>query len=341
MRAQGSLPRYILQRVLLVIPMVLVLLTLVFLLLRVAPGDPISATLGDKVSEAYKEKQQEKLGLNDPVWVQYGRYLWGILHGNFGTTITDHRPVTQIIIDNGGATLELSVTAFVIAAILGLVLGTVAGRLRDTVPDVLIRLFGIFTYATPVFFLGLLFLLLFVAKLHWLSPGQQASAETQFLVPTRTHILLLDAIIAGNGTAVLDVLAHLALPAITLGLLLAGVFIRLVRVNILQTLQGDYIEAARARGISEGHVLRRHALRNALVPVVTVMGLQAALLLSGAVLTEATFDWPGVGNELVDYLTKRDYGAVQGIITVFAVAVVLMSMLIDIINALIDPRVRY
>jgi peptide/nickel transport system permease protein len=192
-----------------------------------------------------------------------------------------------------------------------------------------------------VFFWGFLFQLFFAGYLGWFPSSGMATPVTTFEVPTRTHILLIDAIIAGNTDAIADILWHLVLPSVTLGLLLCGVFIRLVRVNILQTLQGDYVEAARARGIGERRVLRAHAFRNALVPVITVIGLQVALLLSGAVLTEATFNWPGLGNELVDYLLLRDYAAVQGLVTFFAVVVVVVSLLIDIVNALIDPRVRY
>jgi peptide/nickel transport system permease protein len=160
-------------------------------------------------------------------------------------------------------------------------------------------------------------------------------------VPTRTHILLVDAFLSGNSSAILDVLQHHVLPCFTLGLLLSGVFIRLVRVNLLQTLGADYVEAARARGIRERMVVRRHAFRNALVPVVTVIGLQVALTLSGAVLTERTFNWPGLGSQLVTFIDNRDYPAVQGLVTFFAIVVVIASLLIDIVNAVIDPRIRY
>jgi peptide/nickel transport system permease protein len=168
-----------------------------------------------------------------------------------------------------------------------------------------------------------------------------ASVETKFLIEPKTHILLLDTVLAGDTDATLDVLQHHVFPCLTLGLLLAGVIIRLVRVNVIQALKGDYVEAARARGISESRVVRKHAFRNALVPVITVVGLQIALTLSGAVLTETTFNWPGLGTELVEYVTKRDYVAVQGLVTFFAVIVVVVSLLVDILNALVDPRVRY
>lgn len=339
--AGGSLPRYIAQRIALVIPMIFILVTIVFLLLRVAPGDPVSATVGGRLSPDALAERQEALGLNRPLIVQYWDYIKDVATLNFGQTITDNRDIIDIVKDNGGATLTLAVAAFAVALLIGIPLGVIAGRFRDTLGDVVIRIFGVVSYAAPVFYWGFLFQLLFAGALGWLPVSGMAAPNTIFEVETVTHILLIDAIIGANGEAIWDILEHLILPAFTLGLLLSGIFIRLVRVNVLQSLKGDYIEAARARGIGEVRVLRAHAFRNALVPVVTIIGLQVALLMSGAVLTEATFDWPGIGNQLVKYINVRDYAAVQGIITLFAVVVVLVSLLIDIVNALIDPRVRY
>lgn len=335
----GSLPRYILLRLLLIIPMVWVLITMVFLLLRVAPGDPVSASVGDRLSPEALDVRRAALGLDRPLIVQYFDYLGDVARLDFGQTISDNQPIVDIIRDNGGATLSLTVGAFLIATLVGLPLGLLAGRHRDSVGDVVIRLFGVVTYAAPVFWTGLM-LILVVAPLGW-PTYEIASPITKFEVETVTHILILDAVIAGNGDAFLDVLQHHVLPCLVLGLLLSGVLIRLVRVNVLQTLKGDYVEAARARGIPEKYVVRRHAFRNALVPVVTVIGLQVALTLSGAVLTESTFSWPGLGNRLIDYLVARDYAAVQGIVTFFGVVVVVISLAVDIINAIIDPRVRY
>lgn len=336
----GSLPRYILQRILLVIPMIWVILTVVFVVLRVAPGDPVSAALGGKLNAQALAQRREALGFNRPLIAQYWDYLSSVAHLDFGTTFSDNQPVLRVVRDNGGATLSLTVAAFVIALAVGIPLGLLAGRFRDSVPDVVIRLFGILSYAAPVFFVGFL-LQLYVAEPLGLPTSGDASPITVFQVKPRTHILLLDALLSGNGAAIEDVLKHLVLPATTLGLLICGVFIRLVRVNMLQTLQADYVEAAEARGIRRRNVTWRHAFRNALVPVITVVGLQFALLLGGAVLTEPTFNWPGIGSKLVFYINNRDYGAVQGIITIFALAVVLISVLIDIVNALIDPRVRF
>jgi len=335
----GSLPRYIVQRLLLMIPMIWVLLTVVFLLLRVAPGDPVSAAVGGKLDEEALDSRRAALGLDRPLYVQYFEYIGNVARLNFGQTISDNRPILDVIRDNGGATLTLTIGAFIFALAIGIPLGLLAGRYRDTVGDVVIRIFGVVSYAAPIFWTGLLFIIL-VAPLGW-PTFDIASPITTFEVEPVTHIILVDALIAGNIDAFVDVLQHHLLPCFTLGLLLSGVFIRLVRVNLLQTLQGDYVEAARARGVAEKHVIRRHAFRNALVPVVTVMGLQVALTLSGALLTERTFDWPGLGDALIDYLIKRDYAAVQGLVTFFAVVVVVVSLLVDIVNAIIDPRVRY
>ena len=336
----GSLPRYILQRILLVIPMIWVILTIVFVVLRVAPGDPVSAALGGKLNAQALEQRREALGFNRPLIAQYWDYLSSVMHLDFGTTFSDNQPVLHVVRDNGGATLSLTMAAFVVALVVGIPLGLVAGRYRDSAPDVVIRLFGILSYAAPIFFVGFL-LQIYVAKPLGLPTSGDASPITIFEIKPKTHILLIDALLSGNGTAIEDVLKHLVLPATTLGLLICGIFIRLVRVNMLQTMQADYVEAAEARGIGRSKVTWRHGFRNALVPVITVVGLQFALLLGGAVLTEPTFNWPGIGSKLVFYINNRDYGAVQGIITIFALAVVLISVLIDIVNALIDPRVRY
>jgi peptide/nickel transport system permease protein len=336
-----SLRQYALTRLALVLPMVLILLTLVFLLMRVAPGDPISAALGGHAPPAVVNQIKKKLGFDQPLGVQYVNYLKDIARGNFGTTITDQRNVTDIIRVNGAATLELTFFAMLVAITVGLTIGLLAGRFRDTPMDVGGRLFGIVIYAAPVFFLGLMAQLFFGSFLGWLPISGRASPLTQATLTTHTNIYTVDAIIDGNWSALRDVVEHLVLPATTLGLVTAGVFIRLVRVNVIRTMRDDYIEAARARGISERSVVYHHAFRNALVPVITIVGLNVALLLGGAVLTETTFNWPGVGHELVLYLENRDYAAVQGIIVVFALVVVAASVIIDFTSAYIDPRIRY
>jgi peptide/nickel transport system permease protein len=341
MSRAGSLRGYVLVRIALMIPMIWVLLTVVFLMMRVAPGDPISATLGGKLSPAQLAERKADLGFDRPLLTQYFEYLWDAVRFKFGTTITDKQAISSIIVENGGATLTLTVAALLFAIILGLPLGLIAGRFRETVPDAVIRVFAILGYAAPPFFVGLLAQLLFAKNLDWLPASKMASPIVQATSVEHTHILMLDLAIEGNWDGVWDVFRHLILPMVTLGLLVTGVFIRLVRVNVGQALGGDYVEAARARGVPERRVVSRHAFRNALIPVVTVMGLQAALLLGGAVLTEKTFSWPGLGTRLLEYLESRDYIGVQGLVTFFALIVVVISLIIDIVNALIDPRVRY
>jgi peptide/nickel transport system permease protein len=339
--SSGSLPRYIAVRLLLVIPMMWMLLTIVFVLLRVAPGDPVSASVGGQLSEEALDTRRAAAGLDRPLIVQYLEYLGSVVRFDFGTTFSDNRPVLEVIRDQGGATLTLTAGAFLFALLIALPLGRLAGRYRDTPLDAVIRIFGVITYAAPIFWVGTMIVALVVAWLPGWPTDDIASVETKFLVQPKTHILLVDAILAGDGDATVDVLQHHVFPCLTLALLLAGVIIRLVRINVIQALKGEYVEAARARGIPERQVVRRHAFRNALVPVITVIGLQVALTLSGAVLTETTFNWPGLGTELIEYITKRDYVAVQGLVTFFAVIVVVVSLLVDVVTALIDPRVRY
>jgi len=337
----SSLRRYAITRLALVVPMLFIVLTMVFLLMRVAPGDPISASLGGHVPPEVVNKIKDELGYDRPILVQYKEYLGNIARGDFGTTITDRRSVGDIIGVNGAATLELTFYAMIVAIVVGVTFGMVAGRYRDTWIDGGGRLFGILIYATPVFFLGLMAQLFFGSYLGWLPTSDRASPLVDATLQTHTHIYTIDTLWNGDWDAFVDVVKHLILPAVTLGLVTAGVFIRLVRVNVIRTMKDDYIEAARARGINERSVVYHHAFRNALVPVITVVALSIALLLSGAVLTETTFNWPGIGNTLLVYLRNRDYAAVQGIVVVFALVVVLASLIIDFVNAYIDPRIRY
>jgi peptide/nickel transport system permease protein len=338
-KTSGSLRRYLLTRIALTLPMLLILLTIVFLLLRVAPGDPIRATLGDRLSSAEIEARSEALGFNDPLIVQYGRYLGGALTGDLGNPITDRRTAAGVIRDTFPATLELTLFAMLVAITVGVLIGAVSGRLRDTPFDVGGRLFGIVIYAAPIFWLGLLAQLVFSLRLGWFPTG---SRMTGFDAPPRvTGLQTVDAVIALDPSALVTAVHHLILPGTTLGLVIGGIFIRLVRVNMLQTLRSDYVEAAHARGVGERAVLFRHAFKNALVPVVTIVGLQFALLLGGAILTERVFSWPGMGTAILRFLEARDYVGVQGIVTFFAIVVVVISLIIDLVNGLVDPRIRY
>lgn len=337
----SPLARYLLIRLALIVPMLWVLVTLVFFLMRVI-GDPITAAQGGRLTAEQIAERKAEAGLDRPILTQYVEYLGDIVRGDFGRTLTDNREVTDILLVNGAATLELSFWALLVAFGLGIPLGRVAARHRDRWPDVVLRLFAIVAYAAPVFFVGLL-LKLATAPFGWPTAGRASTATELTLakVDPQTNIMIVDAILWGEPRYIVDVLQHAVLPAVALGLLTGGVFLRLVRVNLLQTLRADYVTAARAKGVPERKVVSKHAFRNALVPVVTVMGMQVAMLLAGAVLTETTFEWKGIGYELAQYLIRRDFLAVQGIVTVIAFIVCVASFVIDAVVALVDPRVRF
>ncbi len=339
----GGLRRYLLTRLALMIPMILILVTMVFFFMRVI-GDPIDAALGGRLPPDQIAERKHAAGLDQPIFTQYFHYLGNLLHGDFGTSLTDNQKVSSILWVKGAATLELAFWAFLVAAAVGIPLGRIAARHRDRLPDVFLRVSGVLFYAAPVYFVGLMAKLLFGVVLDWLPTSGRAEPATELAIANvspHTHIYIVDAILYGQPSYIWDVVRHTILPALVLGLLTAGIFLRLVRTNLLQTMRSDYVEAARARGVPEGRVIRKHAFRNALVPVITVMGLQLALLLGGAILTERTFEWQGLGYALGQYLIQRDFVAVQGIVTVIAIIVVVLSFLIDVATALIDPRVRY
>ncbi|WP_222192700.1 ABC transporter permease [Modestobacter italicus] len=339
----GGLGSYVLIRFLLIFPTIFILVTTVFFLMR-ATGDPITAALGGRLPADQLAERIREAGYDRPLFAQYLDYLGNLLQGDFGTTLSDRRPVSEVLTTFGAATLELSVYALVVAFIIGIPLGMIAAYFRDRTPDALLRVFAILCYATPVFFAGLLLKLIFSVWLDWLPVAGRAStiAEIQLQrVDNPTGIALIDAIQTGDGEVVSDVLQHAVLPSVALGLLTAGVFLRLVRTNVIGTLGTGYVEAARSRGVAESRLLRKHAYRPALIPIITVIGLQIALLLVGAVLTETTFEWRGLGFQLSQYLQARDFVAVQGIVALLAVIVAVTNFIVDVIAALIDPRVRY
>jgi len=342
-RGGGGLGSYLLIRFLLIFPTIFILVTTVFFLMR-STGDPITAALGGRLPADQLAERIHEAGYDRPLLSQYWDYLGGILHGDFGTTISDRRPVTEVLKTYGAATLELSVYALIVAFLVGIPLGMVAAYFRDRAPDAVLRVFAILCYATPVFFAGLLLKLIFAVWLDWLPVAGRSSTGAEIQLQTVAHptnIAIIDALQTGDGEVISDVLQHAVLPAVALGLLTAGVFLRLVRTNVIGTLGTGYVEAARSRGVSESRLLRKHAYRPALIPIITVIGLQIALLLVGAVLTETTFEWKGLGFQLAEYLQARDFVAVQGIVALLAVIVAVTNFIVDVIAALIDPRVRY
>ena len=342
-RGLGGFWRYVIVRFLLIIPTVFILVTGVFFMMRIT-GDPITASLGGKLPPDELAKRIHAAGYDRPIFIQYFEYLGNILRGDFGTSITDHQPITTILLTYGAATLELAFYALIVAFVVGVPLGMLAGYLRDRWGDSVLRIFAILAYATPVFFAGMLLKLIFAVGLDILPVAGRASTRTEIEFASMDHttgFYLIDAIRSGNPALVGDVLLHAVLPGLTLGLLTAGIFLRLVRTNVIGTFGRDYVDAARSRGVSEFRLVRKHAFKPALIPIITVIGLQVAVLLGGAVLTETTFEWKGLGFQLTHYLGSRDFVAVQGIVVLLAVIVALTNFVVDILAALIDPRVRY
>lgn len=336
-----ALQYYISARLLLAPLMIWTIVTVVFLLLRATPGDPVDAILGNRAPEAAKAVMREQLGLNKSLLAQYFDYLGNLLHLNLGNSITSKgTSVWEIIQRHFPATVELTFYSMVVAIAVGVTLGMVAASRPGTSIDVGGRLFGIITYSLPIFWVGMLLQLVLSVQLGLFPLGTRFPLN-QTAPQGLTGIYTIDSILGGNLSQLLISIHYLALPCLTLGILLSGIFERMVRVNLKQTLQADYVEAARARGVGERQILLAHALKNALIPVITVLGLTFASLLGGAVLTEVTFSWPGLGNRLYEAISVRDYPTVQGLMIFFGVIVVIASMLIDIINAYIDPRIRY
>ena len=341
MSRSKSLQYYILLRLMLVPLMLLTITTVVFLLLRATPGDPVDAVLGVRAPESVKQEYRLRLGLLDPLWLQYVRYLGSLLRLDLGTSITSQGEVVwDTIKQYFPATVELAVFSMATALIVGITVGAISASRPNSWLDVGGRLFGIITYALPLFWVGMLVQLVFSVQLGWFPLGSRFPVSSPTPVGF-TGLYTIDSLLKGDLGSFFTALYYLCLPSLTLGVLLSGIFERIVRVNLKQTLRADYIEAARARGISERQILISHALKNALIPVITILGLTFASLLGGAVLTEVTFSWPGLANRLYEAISLRDYPTVQGILVFFATIVVLASIVIDILNAYIDPRIRY
>jgi peptide/nickel transport system permease protein len=341
-RGSTGLRRYILTRIALTLPMIFILATVIFFVLRVLPGDPVRSSLGPRGTPEMVAQMREQLGLEDPILTQYGRFLGGIVTFDFGRALTGaRRPIVDEMSERFPATLELVIPASAMALTLGISFGAMAAARRKRGTDYGLRLYSVVIYAIPIFWLGLILQLVFGIWLGWLPIAGRIDPVIGITLERFTNFLVFDAIITGNWPAFLSAMAHLILPVAALGLVLSGVFTRLTRINVIETLQMDYVSAARARGIKENSVVYGIALRNALIPVVTLIGLQVAILLAGAVLTETVFSWPGMGQYLVQRISARDYTAVQSVVTIFAVFVAFISLAVDILYSLIDPRVRY
>ncbi|MGA1410518.1 MAG: ABC transporter permease [Prochlorotrichaceae cyanobacterium] len=341
MSRSRSLQFYVLSRLALAPLMLWLVTTIVFLLLRALPGDPVDAILGTKASAEAKAALREQLGLNESILHQYFDYLWQLLHLDLGTSLTSRgQTVTQIIHDFFPATAELAIVSLGIAFVVGTSIGILSATQPNSPWDLGGRLFGILTYAVPPFWAGMVLQLIFAVELRWFPIGTRFPIGTASPVGP-TGLYLVDSLLTFNGEQFRIALYYLILPSLTLGILLSGIFERIVRINLRQSLQADYVEAAQARGIPPSQIVLNHALKNAMIPVITILGLTLAALLGGALLTEVTFSWPGLANRLYEAISARDYTTVQGIIVFFAAIVVLASIAIDILTAYIDPRIRY
>jgi peptide/nickel transport system permease protein len=332
---------YVLVRLLLAPVMLWTVVKLVFLLLRATPGDPVDAIYGGRAPASVKEALRVQLGLDQPLWGQYLAYLGQLLRGDLGTSLTEPgRSVGEIIGAYLPATVELGLAGFLVAAGLGVGLGLMTGSRPESSPLAIGgKVFSLVSYAVPLFWLGMLLQLWLSVNWRWFPLGVRF--PVQEMPPAgATGLYVLDSLLAGNWRQLRIALHHLALPSVTLGVVLSGLLERMVRVQVRAQWRGDYVEAARARGIPVRWLLGHHVLPNALIPVVALLGLTLASLLGGAIVTEVTFSWPGLANRLYEAINLRDYPTVQGIVVFLAVVVVVLSILIDVLTAFIDPRVR-
>jgi peptide/nickel transport system permease protein len=303
--------RYIAFRLLLALPALWLIVTMVFLLAHIVPGDPVQQMLGDGARAEDLQQLRHTLGLDLPLGVQYGRYLGGVLRGNLGESFRFQQPVLRVVASHYPATLELAIVALFVCAAIGIPAGMLAAQRRGRPADHAIGVLTLFGLSVPNFALGPVLILVFSVLLGWLP-------------------------VSGRGG-----ISHLVLPAITLGAALAAILTRMVRTSVMEELSSDYVRTARAKGLSESAVLFRHAFRNALIPILTILGLQFGTLLAGTIVTESIFSWPGVGRLAVQAIQARDYPLLQGCILMIAASYVLVNLLTDLVYAFVDPRVRF
>lgn len=331
--------RYIIRRVLTIIPVMLGVSLLVFGFLRLIPGDPAQVMLGERATPESIAQVREQLGLSRPIYEQYFIFVGNALRGDLGRSVLRGEPVTQEIIRRFPATIELALCAILIALIVGIPAGIISAVRRGSLWDAGSMLLALTGVSMPIFWLGLMLVLLFSVTLHLLPTGGRIEAASNF-TPI-TNLLLLDSILKADVGMFVQTLRHLALPAIALGSIPMAIIARMTRSSMLEVLSQDYIRTAQAKGLKERAVIINHALRNAWLPVITVVGLQVGRLLSGAILTETVFSWPGIGRWLIDAIYARDYPIVQGVTLFIALVFVGVNLLVDVLYAWVDPRVKF
>ncbi|MCG6870882.1 MAG: ABC transporter permease subunit [Gammaproteobacteria bacterium] len=330
---------HLFRRIGLVIPTFLGITVLAFFLIRLAPGDPILLLAGERgVSAERYEQLRIQFGFDRSLWVQYWDYLTSVLSGDLGVSVVSKTPVLTEFLNLFPATLELATVAIIFAVLIGLPAGVLAAVRRNSLFDYAVMGTSLVGYSMPIFWWALLLVLLFSVNLGWMPVAGRL--DFMYDVEPVTGFMLVDTLLAGDGEAFRDALHHLVLPAIALGTIPLAVIARMTRSSMLEVLREDYVRTARAKGLSPMRVVFKHALRNALIPVVTVIGLQVSVLLTGAILTETIFSWPGIGKWLLESIYRRDYPAVQGGVLIVASIVIIVNTFVDILYAVINPRIR-
>jgi peptide/nickel transport system permease protein len=330
---------YIARRILLLIPLLFGISLVTFIGMHVIPGDASSALTGQGVTAADIARVRRQLHLDQPIIVQYGYFLAGIVHGDFGMSLRTHNPVMQDVAQALPTTIQLTLAALVIAVVVGVSVGIVAATHRGSFLDTLSMSTVLVGVSMPVFWTGILLLILFGATLQWLPIG--GTLDNSVTLHRITGMTVLDSVLTGNVDALRSSVQHLILPAVTLALFPMASISRMTRATMVEELGADHVRTARAKGLPRGAVVWKHALRNALIPVVTVIGLQLGLLLSGAVLTETVFALPGIGQLAVTSILYRDYPVVQGVVIIAAFLFVIVNLGVDILYALLNPRIEY
>jgi peptide/nickel transport system permease protein len=332
--------RMIVRRLVFLVFVLFGLSIITFALSHLIAGDPARMIAGPRASAAQVERIREERGYNDPIPVQYLDYLRGLTRGDFGTSIATNNPISEDLRRYLPATIELSLFAFLLSAVVGVPLGVVSAVRRNSWVDNLSRFVSITGLALPVFWLAIMMQFFFYGKLGWLPDGERLPFGVD-PPPAITRLYTIDALLAGQWQTLRIAVEHLILPTVVLAYGSLAVITRMVRGGMLEVLNQDYIRTARAKGLRQGVVVRRHALKNALLPAVTSLGLQAGLLLSGAFLVEIVFSWPGIGRYAVTGIEKIDYGAIMATTLIVAAMFVLLNLVVDVLYLFLDPRINY
>ena len=333
--------KFLLRRGALTIPTFFALMFITFVAIRLVPGDPVEVRVGERGISAERLAQfRHELGLDQPVWKQFLDYVWQLLHGDFGTSLSTSDKVLHEFLVLFPATLELSVCAMLLATLIGIPAGAVAAVKRGSVFDQVLMGLSVTGFSMPIFWWGLL-LIMFVAERWGLTPVSGRIDLIRFYFEPVTGFMVIDAWLSGQKGAVLDALHHLVLPAIVLATVPLAVIARMTRSSMLEVLGEDYVRTARAKGLPPWRVIGLHALRNAMIPVVTVIGLSVGGLMAGAVLTETIFSWPGIGKWLIESIGRRDYPALQGGVMLVSTLVIVVNLGVDVLYGVINPRIRH